>query len=182
MKKPVKITILMAVVVISFLLGWRAMPRVWPHIKEAVVYPLFPQLKPAPVEQELYTPHSSASFENEIHSSDSVIYYFYKDYCPYCRELEPLTAGLPDQITLPDGTTSNVKLICLNKVEDSWLKIITDYYEAHDIPEERQYVPAIVIGERYLFLGDEIIDQMMDALAAGEGLDTPLLNGSERIP
>lgn len=167
---------------ISFLLGWRIMPRVWPQIKEAVVYPLFPQLKPAPVEPELYTPYSNASFEDEIHSSDSVIYYFYKDYCPYCKELEPLIAGLPDQLNLPDGTTSNVKLISLNKVEDSWLKIITDYYEAKAIPDERQFVPAIVIGDRYLFLGDEIIDQMLDALAAGEGLNTPLLNGSKRIP
>lgn len=166
---------------LSFLLGWRVMPRIWPQIKEAVVYPVFPQLKPAPVEQELYMPESSASFEDEIGSNDSLIYYFYKDYCPYCRELEPLTAGLPKQITLPDGSISQVRLVCLNKVEDSCLKIITDYYESHDIPEERQYVPAIVIGDRYLFLEEEIIDQMMDALQAGEGLNTPLLNGTNRV-
>ena len=41
-------------------------------------------------------------------------------------------------------------------------------------------MPAIVIGERYLFAGDEIIAQLMEALMAGEGLQTPLLNGLER--
>ena len=48
--------------------------------------------------------------------------------------------------------------------------------------EEKQYVPAIVIGERYLFAGDEIIAQLAEALTAGEGLQTPLLNGAERQP
>ena len=48
------------------------------------------------------------------------------------------------------------------------------------MPEEEQYVPAVVIGDRYLFAGDEIIEQMMDALTAGEGLNTPLLDGKER--
>lgn len=167
---------------LSFLVGWRLMPHVWPQIKESVVYPFFPQLRPAPVEQELYMPESSALFDDEISSSDSLIYYFYKDYCPYCRELEPLTSGLPKQITLPDGSTSHVKLVCLNKVEDSCFKTITDYYETHAVPEDRQYVPAIVIGDRYLFLSEEITDQMMDALQAGEGLNTPLLNGTNRVP
>ena len=94
--------------------------------------------------------------------------------------MEPLTAGLPETITLPDGTQSAVKLVCLNKVEEPMLQVITAYYEQYGVPEEEQYVPAIVIGGRYLFTYNEIVPQLMEALTAGEGLTTPLLNGAER--
>ena len=185
MKKGAKILCAVLALGLAFLLGWRVMPRVWPGIKENIVYAVFPGMKPETTsetsEEDLYTPESNTAFDDEISETDSVIYYFYKDYCPYCRQLEPLTAGLPAQITLPDGTKSDVRFICLNKVEDRYLEIITDYYEEHQVPEEEQYVPAIVIGDRYLFLGNEIVDQMMDALVAGEGLNTPLLNGAERV-
>ena len=181
MKKGVKILCACLALLAMFLLGWRVMPRVWPGIKNAVVYPVFPQLQPTPAPTpEPYVPDSNTSFDDPIAAGDSVVYYFYKDYCPWCRQLEPLTAGLPEHITLPDGTDSAVRLICLNKVEEAPLQIITDYYDAHDVPEDRRYVPAIVIGERYLFANEEIVGQLMEALVAGEGLNTPLLNGAER--
>ena len=182
MKKSFKVLIALLVLGGVFLLGWRVMPRAWPGIKEAVVYPVFPQMRPAPAPTlPPYIPHSTAALGDPIQNSDSVIYYFYKDYCSYCRELEPLTAGLPKQITLPDGTVSAVKFIGLNKVEDKYLQIIGSYYEEHSIPAERRYVPAVVIGDQYLFLKDEIVPQLMDALMAGEGLKTPLLDGSQRL-
>ena len=182
MKKGLRILCAILALGLAFILGWRGMPRVWPGIKESIVYPILPQLQPTPAPTpEPYVPHNTASFDDPVAASDSVIYYFYKDYCPWCRELEPLTAGLPEHITLPDGTESAVKLICLNKVEEEPLQIITDYYDSHDVPEERRYVPAIVIGERYLFASEEIIGQLTEALVSGEGLNTPLLNGAERV-
>lgn len=182
MKKGIKILCLIIALGAVFLLGWRVMPQAWPGIKEAVVYPVFPQMRPAPDPTPApYQPKSTGEWGAPVSASDSVIYYFYKDYCVYCRELEPLTAGLPKTVTLPDGVQSAVKLICLNKVEETSLQVITDYYEAHGVPENERYVPAIVIGDRYLFLGREIIDQLMDALLAGEGLNTPLLDGGQRI-
>ena len=181
MKKSLKILCFILIIGFAFVLGWRVMPKVWPGIKEAVVYPVFPQMKPAPEPtQEPYTPKSTAAFEDTIAATDSLVYYFYKDYCPWCRQLEPLTAGLPARVTLPDGTESAVKLVCLNKVEEEPLRIITEYYDAYQIAEERQYVPAVVIGDRYLFANEEIIGQLMEALVNGEGLQTPLLNGQER--
>lgn len=184
MKKAGKILGLILVLMLAFLTGWRVMPRIWPKIKTNVVYPLLPQLKPeeSPViTPEPYLPHSDSTFGDAVYSDDSVIYYFYKDYCPYCRELEPLTAGLPSEIILSDGTVSKVKFFCLNKVEEKYAEIISDYYQEYDIPEEKQYVPAIVIGDHYLYLGSEIIDQLMDLLVSGEGLKTPLLDGTERV-
>lgn len=181
MKKGVKILCLAAALIAVFLLGWRVMPEIWPGIKEAAVYPVFPQLKPTPAPtQEPYQPKSSAAYGDPVSAADSLIYYFYKDYCPWCRQLEPLTAGLPKTVTLPDGAQSAVKLVCLNKVEEPMLQVITAYYERYEVPEEKQYVPAMVIGSRYLFGGEEITGQLMDALIAGEGLTTPLLDGGQR--
>ncbi len=182
MKKGLKILCLVVALVAVFVLGWRVMPKVWPGIKDAVVYPVFPDLKPTPAPtQEPYTPAGGYAFGDPVTETDSVIYYFYKDYCPWCRQLEPLTAGLPKQVTLPDGTKSDVKMVCLNKVEDKYLQIITEYYEQHGVPEEEQYVPAMVIGDRYLFAGEEITGQLLEALVAGEGLKTPLLDGNTRV-
>ena len=184
MKRPMKILCLVLALVLCFVLGWQVMPRVWPSIKEGVVYPLIPSLRPQPAEApapELYTPKSNTAFTDEIAASDSVVYYFYKDYCPWCKQLEPLIAGLPGQITLPDGTASRVRVIALNKVEAEPLQVITDYYTANGVPEEKQFVPALVIGDKYLFGGEEIIPGLLEALTAGEGLKTPLLNGGSRV-
>lgn len=131
-----------------------------------------------------YALHRVIEKKGEIFTmaGDSLVYYFYKDYCPYCAQLNPLMAGLPEKIILPDGTASPVKLIALNKNEPAAAEIIAAYYSNFDVPEDRRYVPAVVIGQRYLMPGSEIIDQLMDALVSGEGLLTPLLNGAQRLP
>ena len=156
------------------------MPKLWPLFMNKVVYQAFPQLKIS-AQADLYEPYSNAKLGDPVAQTDSVIYYFYKDYCPWCKQLEPLTSGLPSTVTLPDGTVSNVKLICLNKVEDKYLQIITEYYDSHNIPEERRYVPAIVIGDKYLFTYEEITPELMNALVSGEGLKTQLLDGNSRV-
>ena len=179
MKKAVKVVLVILAFAAVFTLGC-FMPKLWPAFLNKVIYPVFPQLKTT-TQEDLYEPYYNAQLGDPISENDSVIYYFYKDYCPWCKQLEPLTAGLPDKITLPDGTVSNVKLICLNKVEDRYLEIITEYYESHNIPEERRFVPAIVIGDKYLFTYEEITPELMKALVAGDGVKTPLLDGNERV-
>ena len=181
MKKSVKILCLILLVCTAFLLGWKIMPGIWPNIKEMMVYPIFPQLKPTPAPtQELYHPKSDADLGDPIGKTDSLIYYFYKDYCPWCRQLHPLTSGLPKEIVLADGTKSSVILVCLNKADEEMLQIITEYYDTYNIPEEKRLVPAMVIGDKYLFSAGEIVPELMNALIAGEGLNTRLLNGAER--
>ena len=179
--KALLIACLVLSLIAAFVLGWRVMPKVWPSVKGLFAGQPQATATAAPT-PEPYVPRSTAAFEDEVRETDSLIYYFYKDYCPYCRELEPLTAGLPKTITLPDGTQSAVRFVCLNKVEEGPAKVIADYYAAHSVPEDRQYVPALVIGDRYLFLKEEIVGQLTDALTAGEGLNTPLLNGAQRVP
>lgn len=184
-KKLLKILALLLAMAVCFLLGWRVMPRIWPAIKQQIVYRILPQLEPSPapvVTPAPYLPESNAALGDAIAAGDSLVYYFYKDYCPYCAQLNPLMAGLPEKIILPDGTASPVKLIALNKNEPAAAEIIAAYYSNFDVPEDRRYVPAVVIGQRYLMPGSEIIDQLMDALTSGEGLLTPLLNGAQRLP
>lgn len=185
MKKALKVVALLLALAVCFLLGWRVMPRVWPTIKTQVVYRVLPQLQPSPapvVTPVPYQPYSNTALGDPIAPTDSVVYYFYKDYCPYCAQLEPLIAGLPEQITLPDGSVSRVRLVSLNKNDDAAADVISAYYAEHAVPEERQYVPAVVVGGRYMMPGSEIIDGLLEALLAGEGLDTPLLDGAQRQP
>ena len=67
MKKSLKILYFILIIGFAFVLGWRVMPKVWPSIKEAVVYPVFPQMKPTPAPtQEPYAPKSTAAFEDAI--------------------------------------------------------------------------------------------------------------------
>jgi len=181
MKKVLKVFCLLLALGLSFLAGWRVMPKIWPTIKTQVVYRLLPDLQPTPAPtREPYVPKSDAALGDEVLAGDSLIYYFYRDYCSYCSQMEPLAAGLPEKITLPDGTQSRVRLVCLDKSDEVAGQIIADYYAANELPEERQYVPAMVIGDRYMSPGNEIIDGLMDALMAGEGLNTPVLGGGER--
>ena len=182
MKKGVKILCCVLPLLLMFVLGWRVMPKIWPGIKEGIVYPVFPQMKPTPAPtQEPYMPKGDLAYGDPVYETDSVIYYFYKDYCPHCRALEYLTTGLPKQIFLADGTQSDVKLICLNKVENQFLHVSQRYYEENNIPEDQRYVPSMVIGDKYLLSESVIAEQLMDAVIAGEGLKTPLLDGNERI-
>ena len=166
--------------ILGFALGWRVMPKVWPGIRDALLGGTKTEAAAQPT-PEPYVPKATAAFDDPIAATDSLIYYFYKDYCPYCRELTPLMEGLPAEVTLPDGTRSAVRLVCLNKVEEAPAAVIAAYYGDHDVPEDRQYVPAVVIGDRYLFPGSEIIAQLLEALTAGEGLNTPVLNGAQRL-
>ena len=70
---------------LSFLLGWRVMPKIWPDIKEHLVYALLPDLRPVPepedavtaYEPEPYVPEVSAVLGDAVAANDSVIYYFY---------------------------------------------------------------------------------------------------------
>jgi hypothetical protein len=39
----------------------------------------------------------------------------------------------------------------------------------------------MVIGDKYLFAGEEIVPGLLEALTAGDGLKTPLLDGNERV-
>lgn len=110
----------------------------------------------------------------DVESGDSVIVYFYKENCPYCEQIRPLMEAIPKKITLPDGTLNRVRVIWLNKNEQSDYGIIENYYRLLSIPSSRQYVPMVLIGDSTLYLYDEIVPNLLAYLLNGEGLSTPL--------
>ncbi len=120
--------------------------------------------------QTLLAPRSDDP--NDILPSDSLIVYFYKDYCPYCKELTPLFDSLPETITLKDGTTSRVRFVSLEKQLPREMAVVQRYYDKLFVHPDRQYVPMVVIGKKALFLKDEIEKGLMDALLNEEGLLT----------
>jgi len=112
--------------------------------------------------------------------SDSVIVYLYVSWCPFCYEISPIMDNLPEYVTLPDGTRSNVRLVGLNWDIPEHAILINEYHERLNIPEYRRLVPMVLIGDRDLFLYEEVSVELFPALVAGEGLTTPLF--TERQP
>ncbi|MDI9519706.1 MAG: hypothetical protein QM308_00895 [Bacillota bacterium] len=126
--------------------------------------------RPVKEGQTLLAPRSDS--KNDILPTDSLILYFFKDYCPYCKDLEPLFLSLPESVTLPDGTVSRVRFISLEKQLPREMQVVQKYYDKLFVHPDRQYVPMIVIGSKALFLQEEIEPGLMPALLAGEGLQT----------
>ncbi len=167
-------------------IGWRVMVRVWPVIKPAImtniVYKIIPSLEPEAkiVEPELYTARSTAATSDKFGPTDTVIYYLYKDYCPYCKAISPLFDEMPDIIRLADGTESKVYIIAIEKQTEEGLALCEYYYENFSITEDERYVPALVIGSTYLFGSNEIMGGLYPAILSGEGLKTPMLGDNTR--
>lgn len=110
---------------------------------------------------------------SKVEDTDQLIYYFYKEGCPWCDEISALLAALPDEVPTYDGQTTPVKFVGLDKNLVAHGEIIEQYYEDHNIHEDRRYVPMLIIGNRDLFIGDEIVPELLPALFNGEGLETP---------
>ncbi len=126
--------------------------------------------RPVQEGQALLAPRSDDL--NDIRPEDSLIVYFYKDYCPYCKDLAPLFESLPDTVTLKDGTTSRVRFVSLEKQLPRQMEVVQKYYDKLFVHPDRQYVPMVVIGKKAHFLKEEIESGLMEALLAGEGLET----------
>jgi len=110
--------------------------------------------------------------------TDSVIVYFYTPWCPFCYEIAPIMDNLPEYVMI-NGQRSNVRLISYNRDIPEHREIIIAYHEKLNIAEERRFVPLVLIGDRNLFLYEEVSQGLLSALEAGEGLTTPLF--TERI-
>lgn len=133
---------------------------------------------PAAEEAEDYHPKSNTGVDAEVEEGDSLIYYFYRPTCRYCSErADMLVAGLPESLTLEDGSKSTIRLVALNKSDPEEGKLIQAYYEREGIPKERQLVPTLIIGEKYLCGSDEIKLEFLRLLLSGEGRQTPYIDG-----
>ena len=111
---------------------------------------------------------------SDVAENDSKIVYVYKPNCEFCKQVKPLLEGLPEQITLPDGTTSRVVFVSLDKDDYDQYQIVKQYYDALAIPEEKRYSPLLIVGDQFYMGYDEIVPNLMNALMAGDGVSTDL--------
>ena len=111
---------------------------------------------------------------SDLSDDDSVIVYVYKPNCEFCNKIKPLLEGLPDSITLPDGTPSRVVFVSLDKDDYDQYQIVKQYYEMLEIPEDHQYSPLVIVGDQYYMGYEEIVPNLLNALMAGDGVDTNL--------
>ena len=105
--------------------------------------------------------------------NDSVVVYFYTPWCPFCYEIAPIMSYLPEYVII-DGQKSYVRMISFNRDIPEHHAVIRAYHELLQIPDERRFVPLVLVGDRDLFLYDEVSQYLIPALEAGEGLITPL--------
>ena len=110
----------------------------------------------------------------DLSESDSKIVYVYKPQCEFCAQVRPLLEGLPDGIHLADGTASRIVFVSLDKDDYDQYQIVKQYYEALQIPEDHQYSPLLIVGDKYYMGYDEIVPNLLNALIGGDGLNTDL--------
>ena len=111
---------------------------------------------------------------SNLSENDSKIVYVYKPECEFCAQVRPLLEGLPDRIHLSDGTTSRIVFVSLDKDDYDQYQIVKQYYDALQIPEDHQYSPLLIVGDRYYMGYDEIVPSLLNALINGDGLNTDL--------
>ena len=111
---------------------------------------------------------------SDLSENDSKIVYVYKPQCEFCAQVRPLLEGLPDRIHLSDGTTSRIVFVSLDKDDYDQYQIVKQYYDALQIPEDHQYSPLLIVGDRYYMGYDEIVPSLLNALINGDGLNTDL--------
>lgn len=111
---------------------------------------------------------------SDLSDTDTKIVYVYKPNCEYCAKVKPLLEGLPDSITLPDGTSSRVVFVSLNKDDYDQYQIVKQYYDMLEVPEDHRYSPLLIVGDKYYMGYDEIVPNLLNALVAGDGVYTDL--------
>lgn len=110
----------------------------------------------------------------DLKESDSKIVYVYKPNCEFCAKIKPLLEGLPEHVVLQDGTVSRIVFVSLDKDDYDQYQAVKQYYDDLQIPEDHRYSPLLIVGEKFYMGYDEIVPNLMNALIAGDGLQTDL--------
>lgn len=99
-----------------------------------------------------------------------VIWYLCTPNCESCRDAKPHVDAAQAQ---------GIHVNTVNCAENA--EYAARLFELFDVPAERRYAPAVLIGQRYLIGREEISAELNSALAAGEALATRIPEEA-RIP
>ena len=96
--------------------------------------------------------------------------YFYVSSCADCRETEEYLNTISGR--LPDVRKYNIG-------EPEGLELIKEYFRAYEVPEDKQSVPIIFIGDTYLSGARTVKDEFVEQLEKGGSIST--LNFTENL-
>ena len=114
------------------------------------------------------------------YGTDSNIVYFYVPLCADCEDVVSFFDELDENYNvLYDGQliSSQVKITKFNISDSENLNMLRRYFYEFDVPEERQRVPILFIGDESLSGFEEIKRNLQQFILSGKGLFTPKFNG-----
>jgi|GEM_PF-2038475 len=115
--------------------------------------------------------------------TDTRIMYFYVQLCAECEDVESFFNELETNYNImfeEEAINSKVEIykFDISKLEN--LNLLRAYFYRFGIPEDRQLVPVLFIGEHYLVGAEDIKSKLHDLILSGEGLLTPILHDTAK--
>jgi cytochrome c biogenesis protein CcdA len=102
---------------------------------------------------------------------DSVLVCFVTTACENCEKATVLLRGLPDEITLADGTSSSLDIYYFNVAEEEGLPAARQFFSAFKVPDSKQLVPVVFYAGGYLAGYEEIEKNINEVLISGAARD-----------
>lgn len=112
-----------------------------------------------------------------LNRTELKVLYFYRDDCDECNQLKPYLKSLPKEVIV-DGESVPLRVEMLASRSGNNGEALRQFFAEKDVPEEKQMVPFMVLGDQYLTGADEIRRNMLPMLEQGCGLHfSQLSNG-----
>ena len=125
------------------------------------------------------------SQENSMEEvSQSTIMYFYVTPCAACEAVNNFFETLDKEYTIDIHgieKPSELKIKKYNVSESQNLELIREYFSIYEVPESKQEVPIVFIGDLYLQGDKEIQIELQDKIEAGNGMNTLIIGDAGQI-
>lgn len=95
--------------------------------------------------------------------------YFYRDDCEECMQLKPYLESLPGEILIGKERVPLVIEALASRSGDNG-EVLRQFFRDYDVPEEKQMVPFVILGDKYLAGADEIRSGFIPLAEKGYGL------------
>lgn len=122
-------------------------------------------------EKDVTEKDASSMRENIMDAGEDVIHllYFHTEACPKCEKAEKFFEGLPEKVTL-DGKDYPVVITKISVATGENALVFSDLAVQYGVPEEKQQVPFLFLGDAYLSGEEAIRSGTEELLESGKGL------------
>lgn len=122
---------------------------------------------------------TSTTYASETTNNDETavteMYFFFTQGCKDCDEVKDFMDTMDQYYDVSyDGKiiNSRVDIFMVDISDDENYAALHAYYNAYSVPEDRQFVPSIFIGDKHYMSAAEIKANLIKAIESGKGLDT----------